>query len=104
MGFIVIQRRLARLRTSPAVVNEIRDLNLSNAGNSGVLKLPFPSTAVISQTTGRTLFENVLSYFDDDQGFVAFRLCRDNWDSSLTFSCLDSSVVNESGSLAYTRL
>ncbi len=89
---------------TPALVNETRDLNLSSAGNSGVMGLSFPSTAVIPQTAGRTLLENVLSHFDDDRHFSAFRLGRDLRDSSLTFGQLDPSIANDSGSFAYACL
>lgn len=59
---------------------------------------------MIPQTAGRTLLENVLSYFDDDRRFFAFRLGRDLWDSSLTFGQLDPSIANDSGGFAYTRV
>ncbi|KAI0063476.1 acid protease, partial [Artomyces pyxidatus] len=85
-----------------ALANETRGLNLSVAGDSGILGLSFPLSAAIPPTSGKTLLENLFSYFDDAHRFFAFHLGGDLYDSSLSLGQLDPALANSTDGFTYT--
>lgn len=59
--------------------------------------LAFPIEATIPSTSGRTLLENILSKFDDDNKFFALKLSKYSNTSSLTIGSLDPDLgINSS--------
>ncbi|RPD79952.1 acid protease [Lentinus tigrinus ALCF2SS1-7] len=86
-----------------AMANATGGLGLSGAGNSGILGLAFPAEASIADTVGRTLLENLFSALNDtSKRFFAFKLGRDEDDSSFTVGELDSIYANSTDDLTHT--
>ncbi|KAI0721650.1 acid protease [Cerioporus squamosus] len=86
-----------------AMANATGGLGLAGTGDSGILGLAFPAEASIADTVGRTLLENLLSAFNDtSQRFFAFKLGRDEDDSSFTVGELDPSYANSTDDLTHT--
>ncbi|KAG6817096.1 hypothetical protein H0H87_012864 [Tephrocybe sp. NHM501043] len=82
-----------------ALVHETQGLGLSSIGNSGILGLSFSSIASIPQSTGSTVLENILSPFDEQNRFFAFKLGRgagvQDSSSSFTVGALDQDIVSD---------
>ncbi|KAA1474873.1 acid protease [Dentipellis sp. KUC8613] len=87
-----------------AIANETRGLNLSSAGNSGIMGLSFPLSAAIPATAGKTILENMFAYFDDAHRFFAFRLGRSSDDSTFSFGQLDSLLSNSTDDFTRTAV
>ncbi|THH20359.1 hypothetical protein EW146_g983 [Bondarzewia mesenterica] len=85
-----------------AMANETHNLDLSSAENSGILGLSFPLVASITATTGKTLLENLFSYFDDSHRYFAFKLGREMDDSSFTLGKIDTALANSMDDFTYT--
>ncbi|KAG6854929.1 hypothetical protein C0991_009752 [Blastosporella zonata] len=81
-----------------ALVHEIQGLALSSTGNSGILGLSFPSIASIPLSAGSSLLENILSPFDEQNRFFAFKLGRSSLQdasSSFSFGELDPAIASD---------
>ncbi|TFY65036.1 hypothetical protein EVG20_g5737 [Dentipellis fragilis] len=87
-----------------AIANETRGLNLSSAGNSGIMGLSFPLSAAIPATAGKTILENMFAYFDEAHRFFAFRLGRSSDDSTFSFGQLDSMLSNSTNDFTRTAV
>lgn len=99
-GSVANVTRASKSSYSSAMANETDGLGLSATGNSGILGLAFPAEAAIPETTGRTLAENLFSGLSDDADrYFAFRLGRDDSDSSFTIGELDPTYANSTGDL-----
>ncbi|KAI0053836.1 acid protease [Auriscalpium vulgare] len=85
-----------------AVANDTQGLDLSAAGDSGIMGFAFPGAASIPSTSGKTIVENLFSYFDDAHRFFAFQLGGDLTNSSFTLGELDPAFANSTNDLTYT--
>ncbi|KAJ7702327.1 aspartic peptidase domain-containing protein [Mycena rosella] len=66
-----------------ATVDETANLGLASTATSGILGFCFPDTAAIPATTGATLLQNLMSFFDDPaRRFFAFHLSRNSGSGS----------------------
>ena len=88
----------------PALANQTHNLDLSSSEYSGILGLSFPLAASIASNTGKTLLENLFSYFDDSHRFFAFKLGRELDDSSFTLGQLDPAIGNSTEDFTYTAV
>ncbi|EIW60502.1 acid protease [Trametes versicolor FP-101664 SS1] len=85
-----------------AMAEETNGLGLHGTGNSGIMGLSFPAEAAISDTTGRTVVENLFSAFNDtSRRFFAFKLGRDQTSSSFTIGELDPAFANATDDMTY---
>ncbi|ETW85725.1 aspartic peptidase [Heterobasidion irregulare TC 32-1] len=87
-----------------ALANQTHNLDLSSSEYSGILGLSFPLAASIASNTGKTLLENLFSYFDDSHRFFAFKLGRELDDSSFTLGQLDPAIGNSTEDFTYTAV
>lgn len=92
------------LKLCEALANETVGLGLSSTGNSGILGLSFPVEASISDTSGTTLLENLVSPFDEADRFFAIKLGRDQNSSSFTIGKVDNAFANSTADLTYTSV
>jgi hypothetical protein len=86
------------------MANDTEGLALSSTGNSGILGLSFPFEASIPDTSGTTVLENLLSFFNDSDRYFAIKLGRDGTRSSFTIGELDPSIANSTDELAFTAV
>ncbi|KAF5387045.1 hypothetical protein D9615_001652 [Tricholomella constricta] len=94
--------------STPALANRTQGLDLSSAGNSGILGLSFSSIAAISLADGNTLLDNIFSNFDEPDRFFAFKLGRgsgpDDVTSSFTIGELDETISSDLASFSFTTV
>ncbi|KAH7889845.1 aspartic peptidase domain-containing protein [Phlebopus sp. FC_14] len=90
-----------------ALANHTNGLDLTNAGNSGILGLSFLAAAAIQPTWGTTLLDNLFGHFDQSNRFFAFKLGRNGTKedartySSFTIGRLDSAVTNDTSQMTF---
>lgn len=77
-------------------------MDLSHLGDSGVLGLALPAAAALPVNQGQPVLQNLMSYFDDDHRFFAFKLGRAEDDSSFTIGHLDVDASNSTQDFVYT--
>ncbi|TRM59413.1 aspartic peptidase domain-containing protein [Schizophyllum amplum] len=87
-----------------AIANYTADLGLSGTGDSGVLGLCFPTSASISDTTGKTLLENIFANLDEQQRFFAFKLGRQSGLTDPTSSLPSANSIPTSPTIASSLL
>ncbi|KAK7693327.1 hypothetical protein QCA50_002895 [Cerrena zonata] len=97
----LLWKLLSIMTVYEALANETTGLGLSGTGNSGILGLAFPLEAAIPDTSGRTLLENLFAAFDADDRYFAFKLGRDQLDSSFSVGQLDSAYANSTSGFAF---
>ncbi|KAH9934816.1 aspartic peptidase domain-containing protein, partial [Fomitopsis serialis] len=84
-----------------ALANSTSGLDLSGTGYSGILGLTFPAEASIPGTYGQTFIDNVFASLDENDRFFAYKLGRNNSDSSFTIGQLDPTYANSSSNFTY---
>ncbi|CAL1704341.1 unnamed protein product [Somion occarium] len=87
-----------------AMANKTSGLGLSGTGNSGILGLAFPLEAAIPDTSGQTLLENIFASFADSDRYFAFKLGRNQSDSSFSFGQLDPAFANSTSNFTFSSV
>ncbi|KZT69013.1 acid protease [Daedalea quercina L-15889] len=84
-----------------ALANNTSGLDLYGTGYSGILGLTFPAEASIPSTYGQTFIDNVFASLDENDRFFAYKLGKNQSDSSFTIGQLDPNYANSSSNFSY---